>query len=117
MKPLEITAISLLFVGMPCIIYTLNNGAIRVVSEHEYGSTSLMHIAILATGGTVVANSLYFWLTQKTNAVFASSVTFLMPLVAMAWGIGDGEVLSFWYLIAAGIMLSGIYLIKNSGKN
>jgi drug/metabolite transporter (DMT)-like permease len=116
-KPLAITAISLLFIGLPCFIYSLNNGAINVVRENEYGAKSLMYIAILATGGTVVANSLYFWLTQKTNAVFASSVTFLMPLVAMAWGIGDGEILSFWYIIAAGIMLSGIYLIKNSGKN
>lgn len=117
MKPLEITAVSLLFVGIPCVIFSLYNGSTQVVLENPNGIKSLTFIAILAIGGTVVANSLYFWLTQKTNAIFASSVTFLMPLVAMAWGIGDGEVLSGWYILAAGIMLSGIYLIKISGKN
>jgi drug/metabolite transporter (DMT)-like permease len=99
------------------VIFSLYNGSTQVVLENPNGIKSLTFIAILAIGGTVVANSLYFWLTQKTNAIFASSVTFLMPLVAMAWGIGDGEVLSGWYILAAGIMLSGIYLIKISGKN
>jgi len=116
MKPLQITSISLLFIGIPCIIFTLLNGATDVVSQNPNGLDSLLFITILAVGGTVVANSLYFWLTQRTNAVFASSVTFLMPLVAIAWGLGDGEVLSFWYFLAAGVMLSGIYLIKSSRK-
>ena len=42
--------------------------------------------------------------------VFASSVTYLMPIVAIFWGVLDGESLSSLQMIASTIILLGVYL-------
>jgi len=59
---------------------------------------------------------LYFWLTQQTSALIASSVTYLMPLVAVMWGVMDHEVLNVFHLICALIILSGVWLVSNRKK-
>ena len=66
---------------------------------------------ILAVMGTCVANMLYFWLTQQTSPLFASSVTYLMPLVAVGWGIQVGESLNIFHLFCALIILAGVWLV------
>jgi drug/metabolite transporter (DMT)-like permease len=57
-----------------------------------------------------MANMLYFWLTQQTSPLFASSVTYIMPMVAVAWGLDDGESFGALHLVCAGIVLIGVWL-------
>lgn len=73
---------------------------------------SLGYLSILTVMGTAIAAILYYRLIQQTSAVFASSVTYLMPLVAVIWGILDGEELSIWFGIGGALILWGIYLIR-----
>ena len=49
-------------------------------------------------------------LVQMATPVFASSVTYLIPIVALFWGILDGESFGVTQVIAAGIILLGVYL-------
>jgi drug/metabolite transporter (DMT)-like permease len=62
--------------------------------------------------GTAMANMLYFYLTIQTSALFASSVTYIMPLVAVAWGVVDGEALSIYHVLCSGIILTGVWLVN-----
>jgi drug/metabolite transporter (DMT)-like permease len=72
----------------------------------------LGYIAILGLIGTALAMILYYKLIQQTNAIFASVVTYLMPIVAVMWGILDGEKLTWIHAAGGVLILAGVYLIQ-----
>jgi drug/metabolite transporter (DMT)-like permease len=57
-----------------------------------------------------MANMLYFWLTQQTSPLFASSVTYIMPMVAIGWGLDDGESFGLLHLGCALVVIAGVWL-------
>ena len=71
---------------------------------------SLGYILLLAIFGTGIAKIVYNRLVQISTPIFASSVTYTIPIVALAWGVLDGEQLNFMQIIAALIILLGVYL-------
>jgi drug/metabolite transporter (DMT)-like permease len=72
--------------------------------------TSIGYIVILSAFGTALAKVLFNKLVQMATPVFASSVTYLMPVVAVAWGFLDGEGFSIWQGLATILILIGVYL-------
>jgi drug/metabolite transporter (DMT)-like permease len=62
--------------------------------------------------GTAVALLFFNALIKMTSALFASSVTYLIPIVAIIWGIIDGEVFTFAYVIWILLILGGVYLVN-----
>ncbi|MDO5510771.1 MAG: EamA family transporter [Weeksellaceae bacterium] len=74
--------------------------------------TALGYVSILGLVGTATAMILFYKLIQMTSAVFASSVTYLMPVVAVFWGVLAGEEFSFWFLLGGILILGGVYLIR-----
>lgn len=71
---------------------------------------SLWYILILGIVGTGIANVIFFKLIQISSPVFATSVTYLIPIVAIFWGLLDNEILTFVQCIGAFIILIGVYL-------
>ena len=55
---------------------------------------------------------LFNHLLKRSSAIFASSVTYLIPIVAIAWGVFDGENILLQHLIGAAIILLGVYLVN-----
>lgn len=72
--------------------------------------TSIGYIIILSAFGTALAKVLFNKLVQMATPVFASSVTYLMPVVAVFWGFLDGEGFSVWQALATLLILIGVYL-------
>lgn len=77
---------------------------------------SLGYVAILSVLGTAAAKVMFNKLVQISNPVFASSVTYLMPIVSVTWGLLDGEVFTLWQLLASMIIISGVYIGNRSKK-
>ena len=71
---------------------------------------SIVYIAILSAFGTALAKVLFNKLVQMATPVFASSVTYLMTIVAVVWGLLDGEGFSLLQGLATVLILIGIYL-------
>lgn len=71
---------------------------------------SVMYIMILGVVGTGIANILFFKLIQMSSPVFATSVTYLIPIVAFFWGLLDNEMLTPVQFVGAFIILIGVYL-------
>jgi len=69
-------------------------------------------IALLAILGTALALILFNRLVQETNTLFASSVTYLIPVVAVIWGLFDGETVSVLQVGCIAAMLVGVLLIN-----
>jgi drug/metabolite transporter (DMT)-like permease len=71
---------------------------------------SVFYIAILGIIGTAAAMVLFNKMIQFISPVFASSVTYLIPIIAVIWGLLDNEVLVFLHYLAMLIILFGVYI-------
>jgi drug/metabolite transporter (DMT)-like permease len=74
----------------------------------------LMYVMILAAFGTALSTVLFNRLIKISDALFASSVTYLIPIVAILIGYADGEVLSPIHFLGLAGALIGVYLINRS---
>jgi len=77
---------------------------------------SLFYILLLSLFGTAIAKVFFNKLVQISTPVFASSVTYLMPVVAVIWGLLDGEGFGVWQIVATLIILLGVYLANAKTK-
>ncbi len=110
-EPLTIASLAFVFIGLPSIYFLSFHTNFYYVMTHDPESwVSLGYIAMLSVLGTALAIIANFWLIKRTSALFASSVTYLMPIVSIAWGIIDGESFLPVFLIWIAIILFGVYL-------
>jgi len=73
---------------------------------------SISAIALLSIIGTAFSLVLFNQLIQQTTAVFASSVTYLIPLVALLWGLMFEESITLFQVLGMGLILIAIWLIR-----
>lgn len=71
---------------------------------------SLGYVFLLSAFGTAAAKIMFNKLVQISTPVFASSVTYIMPIISVFWGLLDGETFTFWQFIAAIVIISGVYI-------
>nr|WP_299342217.1 EamA family transporter [Allomuricauda sp.] len=83
----------------------------EVTSAPKFWS-SLGYIVVLCIMGTCVAKVMFNRLIQISSAVFSVSVTYLIPIVGIFWGVLDGEAFKLQQLLAAAIILLGVYLVN-----
>jgi len=111
MPSMLITAGSFLWVGPLCLVYLfLTDFTVRF--DHEYAWMSFLAIAILAIVGTTLAVLMFNKLIQSGGALFASMVTYIVPIVAILWGVLDGETISLWSISGVIVILAGVYLVS-----
>ncbi|WP_372767249.1 DMT family transporter [Lutibacter sp.] len=77
-------------------------------------TTALIYMAILAIFGTAVSKIMYNRLVQISTPIFSSSVTYLIPVIAIFWGLLDGERISFLQFLAGCIVIIGVYLANKA---
>lgn len=113
MNSVLIGAASFFMVGLPALLYLLGATDFTTILATEPGAwAALGYIAILALFSTVTASILFFRLIQWTEPIFASTVAYLVPMVALGWGLVDGEAIGLFHLLGLGLILSGVYLTR-----
>jgi len=85
------------------------------VSTIKSAEPALWYLILLSVFGTAMAKTLFNKLIQISSPIFSSSVTYLIPFVAIFWGVLDGERLYFGQFLAGSLILLGVYL-TNKGK-
>lgn len=114
--PLATAAIPLAITLLPTIIYLPLVEPIDVLNLSEQGVYSVGAIVILGLVGTALAMILFNRIIQLSSAVFASSVTYLIPIVALFWGVVAGENIKMLHFVGLIIVLAAIYLINKKDK-
>ncbi len=113
MNSLLIGAASFGLVGIPGLLYLLlGTDFVARLSAGPQAWESLGYIAILALVGTVAASVIFFRLIQWTSPLFGSTVAYLIPIVAILWGLLDGEPVGWFHLLGMSFILSGVYLSR-----
>ncbi len=109
LSPLSITTGNFLVLLFPALIVLFFSDFFDVIAV-ENVQHSVLYIIILGVVGTGIANILFFKTIQISSPVFATSVTYLIPVVAFSWGLLDNETLSPVQFLGAFIILIGVYL-------
>jgi drug/metabolite transporter (DMT)-like permease len=115
MTPVAVTSLLLLIIGGPALAYLLlGTGFVHKLATVPGAWAAFGYIALLATLSTAVATVLFNMLIQRSTTLFASSSTYLIPIVALGWGALDGEAFNLWHALGMVIILAGVAVIHRA---
>jgi drug/metabolite transporter (DMT)-like permease len=115
MTPVAVTSLLLLLIGGPTLVYLLlGTGFVHKLATVPGAWAAFGYIALLATLSTAVATVLFNMLIQRSTTLFASSSTYLIPIVALGWGALDGEAFNLWHALGMVIILAGVAVIHRA---
>ena len=115
--PMAIALANFIAICIPALILLLNSSF--PWSSFYYDTTiltSMGYIFILSLFGTAFAKVLFNELLTFSSTVFSISITYLLPVVAIGWGLLDGESFGGLQWLASGLILGGIYLVTETKK-
>ena len=113
MRSLTISASSFFLVGLLGVPYLFfGTDFLPMLRADPHAWVSLGYVALLALAGTVLASVFFYQLVFLKDAVFASIVSYLIPVVALMWGAIDGETIYPYQLAGLALILAGVYLTK-----
>jgi drug/metabolite transporter (DMT)-like permease len=98
---------------LPSVIALSFTGFFSAFSLNKDMILGLMFVSLLSVFGTGLAMMMNYRLLKVSSPLFASTVTLLMPIVAIAWGILDGEKLSVLQFAGTGIIIAGLIFLRS----
>lgn len=108
---LEITSLTFLLVGPPAGLY-LAFTDITPALQTEGWFLNLSYIFILALFGSVISLFFFNSLVHHTSALYATSVTYIIPFFAIIWGVFDGETITLTHIMSICLALFGVWLVN-----
>lgn len=112
LSAIQITTLTFSFIGPWAGVYLYFSDFGIIMQENSIAWKSLGYIAILAIFGSALSVIVFNRLVQMTGTLFATSCTYLIPIVAILWGVLDKETITSHHLIGFLIIASGIYLVN-----
>ena len=107
---LSITTATFLITLIPALLVLYYADFFTIYEHTPRQQSALLYILFKAAIGTAFAMVVYNKLVQISSPVFASSVTYLIPVVALVWGYFDNEIINTWQFIAGILILLGVYI-------
>ncbi len=111
LSSVQITSLAFLFTGPIAGIYLLFTDLSPAAGTPHY-LQNLGYIALLALFSSVIAVIIFNHLIKHTTPLFASSVTYIIPLFAIMWGVADGEHIGIFQVGGIGVILLGVYMVN-----
>lgn len=88
----------------------------RVFDQNNNAAESFTYILILGLIGTAFAVILFNRIIAQTTALAASTVTYFIPIIAVAIGIYNGERFVWQQLLAMLVIITGVLLVNLKGR-
>src|SRR5664280_2249500 len=108
---IRITALSFFVTSPIAIVYLLFSDLSAPMHTVNW-VRNLCFIGILAVLGSATAVGIFYLLIRDTSPVFASSVTYFIPVVASLWGLADNEHFSSSMIISVVFIFAGVFIIN-----
>ncbi len=112
LSPLAVTTGSFGVAFFPALLLVTFSGFFTEFEDNPEMHTALWYLLALAIVGTSIANIFFNKLIYLSSPVFAASVTYLIPLVALLWAVWDGETMNGYQLLGGLIILVGVWLVN-----
>jgi drug/metabolite transporter (DMT)-like permease len=116
LSPLAVTTASFGVAFLPALVLVGTSGFFGEIAMNTKMHEAFWYLVALALLGTSLANILFNKLIHISSPVFAASVTYTIPLVAVLWGFWDGERINSFQLLGGIIILFGVWLVNKKRK-
>lgn len=111
-SPLEVTSLGLFCILPFALSSFLFEGTAQVIVNAPFGWSAFGYVLFLGIVGTAISNIYFNKLIKLTSAIFASSVTYLIPVFAVLFGFILNESITYMQFISMLILLSGVFLVN-----
>jgi drug/metabolite transporter (DMT)-like permease len=111
---LKIASVSLAIMAIPSALIMWQQNVFTIARFDEGARWSIAVACLLGVVGSAIATAVYYILIQRAGGLFASLVTYAIPIVAMMWGLLANEHITSLEIACLGIILSGVYLANRS---
>ena len=111
---LKIASVSLAIMAIPSALIMWQQNVFTIARFDEAARWSIAVACLLGVVGSAIATAVYYILIQRAGGLFASLVTYAIPIVAMMWGLLANEHITSLEIGCLGIILSGVYLANRS---
>lgn len=115
LKSFQIASLAFLITLLPSILISLQQDVLGTFQSNPKAIEGATAIVILSVVGTAFALIIFNRLIALSSVIFASSVTYLIPIVAVIIGLYFGETINTWQIISMSVVITGVF-IANSAK-
>lgn len=106
-----VTSVALTTVGIPSLVFLLaGTSFLTTLRTNPAAPAALGYTTILGAMGTALSVLLFNQLLQAGTIIFATSVTYTIPIVAVLWGIVLHEHFTSIHAIGFAVILAGVWL-------
>ena len=112
--PMKMATVSLMFTTLLSAIVMGQQNVFNMWADDPGARSSLIYAALLGIVGSAIATALFYILIKRAGGLFASLVTYGIPVIAIFWGILDNEQVTLIQVGCLGLILSGVYLANRS---
>jgi drug/metabolite transporter (DMT)-like permease len=112
------TAYPFFFMGTLYLMILLGTGIMKKWDTNPTQAwESFGYLILLGVFGSAISMIIFNILIKHTSALVASTNTFIIPVVAVLWGVYDHETLTWNMFVGLGLSLAGIYLIMRKDNH
>ncbi len=112
--PLKINLWPILFTG---IFITLFSLFVEDLERNVWSTSAVVSVIYLSIFGTVVGFTVYFWMIRQIKLILLSSISYVIPIVAIISGwIYLREMLTGYQIIGSLLVLAGIFISTRKPK-
>ena len=109
-KSTEITSVAFFITLVPGGLIAFFSGVLDVIESNPYAYSGLVYILVLSVVGTAIAVVVFNQLISISSVLFASSVTYLIPIFAVVIGVSFGEQIGVYQIVSMCIILVGVFV-------
>ncbi|MDB5197935.1 MAG: hypothetical protein JWP88_2306 [Flaviaesturariibacter sp.] len=112
--PMKMASVSLAMVSIPAFFVVWQQEVFSIAVYDEEARWSIAASVLLGIMGSALATALFYVLIKRSGGLFASLVTYAIPIVAIFWGVLSGETVSIFQVACLAVILGGVYLVNRS---
>ena len=113
---IDIVSMALSLCALPALILLIFSGFFQLDFNSKPVMLSIGYSVILGAAGTSLASILFYRLIKQAGSVFASTVTYGIPFVALGWGFVYGETIGWLQILGLMVILGGVYLANTNSS-
>lgn len=113
---LDIVSLAFCMLIPPSLTILCSTGYFQLVLTNKAVIRSTMAGTVLGVFGTAIACILFYVLVKRAGSLFASTVTYGIPFVALFLGIASGEKITPLQVGCLAIILAGVHLANSVNK-
>jgi len=115
-NPIQIATGGFSMAFLPAVFCFFYFDTTKVLTQHSAAMESFTYVLILGLVGTAFAVILFNRIIAQTTALAASTVTYFIPIIAVAIGVYNGERFVWQQLLAMLVIITGVLLVNIKGR-